>query len=109
MSSELAAKVLTSLVAAALAYLSWKVTQTLVAPYRSSLRLLRGPPSISWIHGSFRVALDESEADKLFELWPRQYGASFAFHNTLNVRDSLSQRQRSLLMTDFCLGNRVIH
>lgn len=90
MSSELALKVLTSLVAAALAYAAWKVTQTFVAPYRSSLRILRGPPSISWIHGSFRPVLDDSEADKLFELWPKEYGATFAFRDFLNVRDPSS-------------------
>ena len=90
MSYELTAKVLTSLVAAALAYVVWKVTRTFVAPYRSSLRILRGPPSISWMHGSFRPVLDDSEADKLFELWPKEYGATFAFRHFLNARYQLA-------------------
>lgn len=90
MSSELAVKVLTSLAAAAVAFVAWKVAQTFIAPYWSSLRILRGPPSISWMHGSFRPVLDDSEADKLFELWPKEYGATFAFRHFLNARHQLA-------------------
>ncbi|KZT70528.1 cytochrome P450 [Daedalea quercina L-15889] len=83
MTSEFATKALTSIGTAALAYAIWKIVTTLVAPYRSSLRNLPGPPSVSWILGSFRKSGEEN-VPVLFEEWSRKYGATFSFQDWFN-------------------------
>ncbi|KAH9926684.1 cytochrome P450 [Fomitopsis serialis] len=88
MSSDFATtgKVLASLATAALAYAIWKVAKILVAPYRSSVRNLPGPPSASWILGSVRD-MDESNNNLVFEVWRKQYGQTFKYQEWLNLRD----------------------
>ncbi|KAH9835188.1 cytochrome P450 [Rhodofomes roseus] len=82
-STNYAITALTSFATAALAYALWKVAKIIAGPYRSSIRNLRGPPSVSWIRGSLRDIQAEN-AHVLFEDWPREHGPTYTFQNWLN-------------------------
>lgn len=108
MSSGFVSKALMSAFTAVLAYAVWKLAVILVSPYRSSLRILPGPPSQSWIYGSFpEIAMDDGDLAPIqFKDWPTKYGPTYMFHNRLNVRRT--HFLAGLLMLIF-VGSHTIH
>ena len=94
MTFHLVSKALAAAFTSVVAYVLWKFAVIFASPYRSSLRILPGPPSQSWIYGSYpELVLDDGDLNRIqFEEWPRKYGPTYTFHNRLNVRQTLTFR-----------------
>ncbi|KAJ6589227.1 cytochrome P450 [Mycena capillaripes] len=73
------------------AYVFYRISKRIYRIYRSPLRVLPGPASVSWLYGSFSV-VSESDAYRLFERWTREWGPTFKYStsNKLYTTDLLA-------------------
>ena len=67
-----------------LAYVVYELSLRLLRLYRSPLRELPGPPSLSWVFGSVEGII-EADAERLFDKWAQQYGRTFKYSSFFNV------------------------
>ena len=63
----------------------WVLRDLLLAPFRSTLLNLPGPPSPSWFYGNFKQIF-ESEGESARDEWLNQYGDTIAYRAWFNVR-----------------------
>ena len=68
-----------------LAYVVYELSLRILRLYRSPLRELCGPPSLSWVFGSVEGII-EADAERLFDQWAQQYGRTFMYSSFFNVR-----------------------
>lgn len=75
----------------------WKLGPYLLAPIRSSLLNLPGPPSPGWLFGSLKDIYD-SDGEIITDEWIEEYGQTIMYRGFLNVRGSylISGRGREL-------------
>ena len=85
----------------------WVFRGTLLAPYRSPLLALPGPPSstASWMLGHLREVF-ESDTEMQCDGWTEQYGTTYAYREFLKVGRARSGARytESLMMDPWALG-----
>ncbi|KAJ7167215.1 cytochrome P450 [Mycena crocata] len=65
-------------------YISYRIAKRIYRIYRSPLRSLPGPPSLSFFYGSVSL-VPESDAYRLFERWTKQWGLTFKYSSIFNA------------------------
>lgn len=65
-------------------YLLWKFVTILLAPLRSTLRDLPGPPNPSIIYGNL-LEIQNAEDATLHEAWTEKYGPTITYTGWMNV------------------------
>ena len=66
------------------ALLLWKLRNMLLAPFRSSLLALPGPPSESWLLGNLNQIF-KSEDEMACDEWVNKYGPTLMYREFFNV------------------------
>ncbi|PIL29244.1 cytochrome P450 [Ganoderma sinense ZZ0214-1] len=80
---------------ALLAAVLWKLGPYLLAPFRSSLLNLPGPPSRRWLLGSLKDIYD-SDGEVILDEWIEQYGPTVMFRGFLNTPRLFTTDTRAL-------------
>lgn len=99
----------------AFVYVLYRFSAAYLRFIRSPLRDLPGPPSLSFLRGSF-ADMSEGNGYRLMEQWAREYGNTFVFRSLLSVSTlclriarvtCCGAQSRSLSLTDsksVCFG-----
>lgn len=70
---------------ALLCYVLYRMGKRVYRIFMSPLRSIPGPTPTSLLYGCFDL-ITESDAYRLFERWTEQFGSTFTYSSSLNVR-----------------------
>ncbi|PIL29242.1 cytochrome P450 [Ganoderma sinense ZZ0214-1] len=73
----------------------WKLGPYLLAPFRSSLLNLPGPPSPGWLFGSLKDIYD-SDGEMITDEWIEEYGSNVMYRGFLNIPRLFTTDTRAL-------------
>ncbi|KAI1792354.1 cytochrome P450, partial [Ganoderma leucocontextum] len=73
----------------------WKLRPYLLAPFRSSLLSLPGPPSPGWLFGSLKD-IHNSDGGTIMDEWIERYGSTIMYRGLLNIPRLFTTDTRAL-------------
>ena len=101
MASSLVLQGIIAALCAVLGAVLWRLVPYLLAPFRSSLLNLPGPPSPGWLFGSINE-IYESDGDLITDEWIEKYGPTIMYRGIFNVGSSSFRRHIVAHKKDVC-------